>query len=119
MTKFSIPIKPLSVNEAWKGQRYKTDAYKKYEKAMFLLLPKIKVGEGKLGIDIEYGFSNSASDVDNPTKLFLDILSKKYGFNDSRIYELTLRKTIVKKGKEFISVYIEILENSNLKSIKK
>ena len=26
-----IEIKPLSVNTAWKGRRFKTDAYKAYE----------------------------------------------------------------------------------------
>ncbi len=108
---FKIPIKPLSVNEAWQGKRYKTNEYKKYEKAVLILLPKsVKIGKSKLGIDIEYGFSNPLSDVDNPTKLLLDIMQKKYKFNDSQIYELTLRKSIVKKGQEFISIFIEELK---------
>jgi len=35
-------------------------------------------------------------------KLFIDILQKKYLFNDNRIYKATIYKEIVKKGKEFI-----------------
>jgi hypothetical protein len=27
-----------------------------------------------------------ASDYDNPVKIFQDVLSKKYGFNDNRIF---------------------------------
>ena len=34
--------------------------------------------------------------------MVIDILSKKYGFNDNRIYQLFLTKQIVKKGNEFI-----------------
>ena len=65
------------------------------------------VTEEKLKIDIDYDFSNTLSDIDNPTKLILDILQKRYGFNDKMIYELNLKKEIVKKGKEYFSFCIE------------
>ena len=96
-----IKIKPLSVNEAWAGKRFKTPAYKKYENDVLLLLPKIKLPDAPFSMLIQYGFSSKGSDIDNPTKLILDILQKKYGFNDSCIYELTLMKAIVPKGKEY------------------
>lgn len=51
--------------------------------------------------------NNTLSDIDNPTKLILDILQKRYGFNDKMIYELNLKKEIVKKGKEYFSFCIE------------
>ncbi len=102
-----LHFKPLSVNEAWQGKRYKTAKYKKYEVAMLYSLPHDKIPEGKLRIDITYGFSNVNSDIDNPTKMFLDILQKRYNFNDSRIYELNLKKEIVKKGDEFIKYDIK------------
>jgi len=38
-----INYKPLSVNEAWQGKRFKTKAYKDYEKSLMLLLPKIVI----------------------------------------------------------------------------
>ena len=110
MTQLLIPIKPLSVNEAWKGQRFKTDKYKAYEKHCLLILPKLKIDkDAKLKISIEYGFSSKGSDVDNPSKLLLDILQKKYGFNDSHIYEINLKKVIVEKKKEYSKIFIETI----------
>lgn len=34
----------------------------------------------------------------------VDILQKKYGFNDRDIYELHIKKTIVPKGNEYIQI---------------
>ena len=98
-----IPIKPLSVNEAWKGMRFKTPAYETYELALLSMLPFIYIPSGKLEIHFKFGFSNSGSDLDNPVKLCQDILQKKYKFNDSRIYGLTVEKEVVKKGCEYFS----------------
>lgn len=101
-----INIKPLSVNEAWQGRRYKTDKYKAYEKELLYLLPNKKhIGnlEGPLKIDIEFGFSSAASDFDNPVKPLIDILQKKYHFNDNQIYEANIKKVIVDKGDEYVS----------------
>ncbi len=101
-----IDIKPLSVNQAWKGRRFKTDKYKKYEIELMLLLKKIDIPDGNLSLYIDVGFSSNGSDIDNIAKPFIDILQKKYGFNDSRIYQLTIVKSIVKKGDEYIEFYI-------------
>lgn len=105
-----LEIKPLSVNEAWKGRRFKTDKYKHYERSLLLMLPQITVPDGKLDVRIKWGFSSIGSDVDNPCKPFLDCLQKKYGFNDSRIYKLSLEKEKVKKGSEFIDFDILQIE---------
>lgn len=102
-----IEIKPLSVNQAWKGRRFKTPEYRKYEKAVFLTLPKMEIPQGKLSVVYEFGFSNKLADWDNPIKPFQDILQKKYGFNDSRIVSATVIKTVVKKGQEYISFDIK------------
>lgn len=104
-----INIKPLSVNEAWKGRRFKTDKYKNYEKEVLLFLEKIDIPEGKLQITLKWGFSNSNSDWDNPIKPIQDILQAKYGFNDKRIYKGIVDKYDVEKGKEFIEFEIEKL----------
>tara|TARA_R100001244_G_scaffold120472_1_gene90075 strand:- start:202 stop:522 length:321 start_codon:yes stop_codon:yes gene_type:complete len=101
-----INIKPLSVNQCWQGRRFKTPTYKKYEKELLLLLPKLTIPEGNLAIIITFGFSSKASDWDNPIKPFQDILQKRYKFNDSRVYKATVTKEIVKKGKEFIEFTI-------------
>jgi len=109
MKYIKVNLKPLSVNDAWQGKRFKTPKYKQYEKNCLLMLPSLKVSNNRLKISIEYGFSNKMSDVDNPTKLILDILQKKYGFNDNKIYELHLIKKIVEKGNEYFSFFIEEL----------
>jgi Holliday junction resolvase RusA-like endonuclease len=102
-----IEIKPLSVNNAWKGRRFRTDKYKDYQKEITLKLPNIKNDfKGNLKIDIIFGFSSKGSDIDNPLKPFLDCLQKKYGVNDNQIYELHVKKEIVKKGNEFINFEI-------------
>lgn len=104
-----LNIKPLSVNQAWQGRRFKTNIYKNYEKEIIALLPKTQFPEGKVSIEITFGFSNKSSDIDNPLKPFLDILQKKYGFNDKDIYKLTVNKEVVKKGNDFIEFSVQTL----------
>lgn len=107
MILFKLNEKPLSVNEAWQGKRFKTPIYKSYEETILLTMPKGKVDPDEmLRIEFFFGFSNKASDLDNPVKLLLDIAQKKYGFNDKNVFELNVRKCIVKKGDEFIQMGI-------------
>lgn len=107
MISFKLNQKPLSINEAWQGKRFKTLAYNAYEKAMLLQMPKGRIDVDQiLKIEFFFGFSNKASDLDNPVKLLLDIAQKKYGFNDKNVFELNVRKCIVKKGEEFIQMGI-------------
>lgn len=106
MREVKINIKPLSVNEAWQGRRYKTKRYKQYERDVLFVLPKIFIPDGPLAIDLEFGVSTRNADWDNPIKPFVDILQKKYGFNDSRIYRATVTKAIVKKGAEYTTYKI-------------
>jgi Holliday junction resolvase RusA-like endonuclease len=101
-----LNIKPLSVNEAWQGSRFKTKAYLRYEKTLLLMLPKKEL-KNVHKLFIEFGFSSKLADIDNPVKLILDILQKKYGFNDRDIFELNVKKSIVEKSKEFIKIKIE------------
>lgn len=103
----ALKIKPLSVNEAWQGKRYKTQAYKAFEQQLLLMLPNIEVPEGKLKLSLEFGFSNAQSDLSNPLKLVEDILQKKYGFNDNKIYEIHMKKSKASKGAEYIMFEIE------------
>ena len=103
-----IDLKPLSINEAFKGRRFKTDKYKRYEIKLKRLLPEITINDKvDLKIFIEWGLSSLLSDVDNPAKPFIDILQKKYGFNDRYVQELNLRKVKVKKGEEYIKFKIK------------
>ena len=103
-------MKPLSVNEAWQGRRFKTDKYDAYQDEMLLRLPAGKLPEPPYRIFYEFGFSNKQCDFDNPCKPLGDILQKKYNFNDNEIYEAHIRKRIVKKGQEYIRVRIEHID---------
>lgn len=99
----TLNIKPMSVNEAWQGKRYKTAKYKKYTKDVSILLPReITIPKGKLGIRLHFFFSNSASDWDNPIKPLQDIICANYGIDDRHIYLAIVEKFIVKKGEERI-----------------
>ena len=99
-------IKPLSVNEAFRGRKFKTKKYIEFQQEMLLKLPKMDIPEGKLEIHYKIGFSNSNSDLDNAFKQLNDCLQKKYGFNDNLIYRIIADKEIVKKGQEFIEFKI-------------
>ena len=106
-----LNIKPLSVNDAWKGRRFKTDRYKKFQNDVCMLLGPMEIPEGEMILYLEWGFSSKGSDVDNPIKPFTDCLQNKYGFNDNRIIEMHVKKVKVKKGEEYI--IFEIMEMDN------
>jgi Holliday junction resolvase RusA-like endonuclease len=106
-------IKPLSVNECWQGQRFKTQEYKDYEKELLYSLPALKLPKPPYSIYFEFGFSSSASDWDNPVKPLQDILQKKYGFDDKEILEARISKKKVSKGKEYFVVKLESLNINN------
>lgn len=98
-----VKVKPLSVNRCWQGRRFKTKVYKDYEKELLSELPQLYLKpSGKLELRIEVGVSSKLADLDNISKPFIDILQKRYNFNDNRIYSLKLLKKDVEKGKEYI-----------------
>ena len=105
-----VKIKALSVNQCWQGRRFKTPVYKSYEQILLLSLPHtVEIPEGAFHLDVVFGLSSKLNDIDNGLKPFIDILQKKYGFNDRDIYKLTVEKVIVKKGEEFIDFEIKPL----------
>ena len=104
-----INIKPLSINQCFQGRRFKTPKYKQYEKELMLLLPMLSVPDGLLEVVITFGLSSKLNDIDNGLKPFIDILQKKYLFNDRDIYKLIVEKKIVSKGEEFIECEIKKL----------
>lgn len=106
----TIKIKPLSVNEAWQGRRFKTPEYKSYEKALMLLLPNIEIPPRPWDITLIWGV-NPLMDWDNPIKPYQDILQKRYGINDRYIYHADVTKVDVKPGCEFVSFEINTFTN--------
>ena len=75
-----------------------------------LLLPILSVPNGLLEVVITFGLSSKLNDIDNGLKPFIDILQKKYLFNDRDIYKLIVEKKIVPKGAEFIECEINKLK---------
>ena len=97
-----IDIKPLSVNEAYRGRRFATRELTQYKSDLGWLLPKMEVPDGPLAARYVFGTSSRASDADNMVKIFQDAISEHYGFNDSRIYRIEVEKVDVPKGREFV-----------------
>jgi len=98
-----IRIKPLSVNKAWQGKRFKTVDYKAYEFNLTKMLPnEFEAPKGKLELNIKVGYSSPLSDVDNMLKPFIDVLQKKYNFDDKNIFKIVIEKELVSKWREYI-----------------
>jgi hypothetical protein len=94
-------VKPLSVNQCWKGKRFKTDIYNDYEELLLRNLPDMVIPKPPYGIEFVFGFSSASSDWDNPCKPLQDILQKRYGFNDKLIKQAKVTINKVAKGEEF------------------
>lgn len=105
-----IQIKPLSINEAFQGRRFKTPKYKAFENHLLLLLKPMEVPKGRLKLTVTFGLSSKNADWDNCVKTFQDCLQLKYNFNDREIYEANVKKVDVKKGDEFIEFYLELIK---------
>ena len=97
-----VKIKPMSINQAWQGRRFKTPAYKAYREQLQWLLKDCAIPEGDLFLVVEFGVSNMSSDTDNLIKPLQDALQDKYGFNDNRIVGILATKTKTAKSDEFI-----------------
>ncbi len=106
MIKIEKKIKLLSVNECWQGRRFKTSAYKDYEKILMYTLPNYEINYDKYYIICIFNFSSNRADWDNPIKPLQDILQKKYKFNDCDITHALVLKNIVKKKDEGFEIYI-------------
>lgn len=106
-----VNVKPLSVNKAYQGRRFKTLDYKVFEQELLYVLPNtLEVPEGPLMIEFKFGLSNMGGDWDNPIKPAQDVISTKYGFNDNRIMKGSVEKIKVEKGKEYIKFKITKME---------
>lgn len=97
-----ISIKPLTVNRAYQGRRFKTPEHNSYRKELMLRLPDIELPKPPYIVYYEFGFSNSQCDYDNAVKPFQDALQERYGFNDKDIAEAHIKKVVVRKGHEYI-----------------
>ncbi len=110
---YTVNIKPLSVNKAWQGRRYKTPAYRRYAQELQLILPQITLPEPPYSVIYHVYYSSNASDIDNFLKQFNDCLQKKYKFDDKHIYHIEVFKHVVKKGEEKIEFDILHYDEQN------
>ena len=107
-----IAIKPLSVNDAYRGRRFATKELTQYKSDMGWLLPRLEVPDGPLAVRYVFGVSSIGADGDNLIKSFQDIIAEKYGFNDRVIYHWDVTKVDVPKGKEFVEFEIAELSTA-------
>jgi len=102
--KFEVSLPPMSVNEIYRvsryGKIYKTNEARKWENDFFLLLPKprewwARERKRKCALGLQLLFyvpSVDNFDLDNQLKLLIDVLQKKYKFDDRWIHYIEVAK---------------------------
>ena len=110
-----IKRKPMSVNEAWQGRRFRTPTYKQFRKDVTPLLHASRVSsvpkDKPLFVHYVFGVSNMGADIDNPCKPITDILFDFLGVNDNRIEKMFIEKVKTDKGKEFIGFHVDTTDD--------
>ena len=106
MIKVSIPLRAITVNQAWQGRRYSTPAKKAFERDVALLLPKKKVIAGPVSIHYKFYLKHHAtSDYDNCIKVIQDCLvTKGYILDDRFIYHAVIEKIPAKEDKIVVEI---------------
>lgn len=101
-----IPIKPLSINQAFQGRRYKTAECKHYEECLWYLLPKKEKVRGKIHITYRFFLKNhKMMDIDNLVKVLQDMIVKKGYIEDDRlIYRMVVEKVPSKSDRIQIEI---------------
>lgn len=87
MNTIHLALKPLSVNEAWQGRRFKTKKYKDYEELCLMELMIMKPKKFKGWVMVKYSFklkNYKLTDVGNLEKPLSDILVKAGIIEDDR-----------------------------------
>lgn len=89
-----VQEKPLSINDAFQGRRFKTKEYKAYEERLLYQLPKRERLTGPIKVKYLFFLRNhKLTDCDNLIKPLQDILQKAgYFENDRNIYEFQVLK---------------------------
>ena len=95
MIDISLPIKPISINSAYRSiprgnfcTNIKSEQYRQFEKDCFKLLPSKEMIKGEVEMTIEFHLKNryTITDTNNLTKCLIDIIEKAgYIENDNKI----------------------------------
>lgn len=101
-----IDIKPISVNAAFQGKRFKTKDCKEYEASLWYRLPKKPMLTGDVEIWFDFFLVNYAkTDISNLVKVTEDILvKKKYIEDDRKITKMHLAKHKAEKDMMTITI---------------
>ncbi|WP_443088706.1 RusA family crossover junction endodeoxyribonuclease [Vibrio sp. SCSIO 43137] len=110
----------MSANDMYQGRKVKSSAYRRWEMQVARGLPDITIPkETKLSVRAIVRYSNKASDLDNAAKSMLDVLQKRYKFDDKFVYVLKLYKVLVPRGQEGLTIKITELEESKWRNFLK
>lgn len=89
-----IPLRAISVNEAFQGRRFKTDKCNDFCDDFLKVAPRKNTVPGT--VEIEYKFyvkNHKAADYDNLIKITQDMIVKcGYIEDDRKIYKATIHK---------------------------
>ena len=109
MQQVEVRLKPLAVSKAWQGRRFKTQAYKCWQRDFCLLVGKQKPIRGNLSLTLELYLKNDKmSDIDNTLKVIQDSMTLSGMIEDDRfIYELHAYK--YHSDEEFIRITIDTI----------
>jgi Holliday junction resolvase RusA-like endonuclease len=113
MIQKTFELKPLSINRAFQGRRFKTNEYKHYERDLNALGGHFKTIRGDIEVIIEWYLKNDKmTDIDNPTKPVLDYLTKAGAYEDDRkIRALHLYKYKSNKDYDYFRITITKYED--------
>lgn len=106
----TIHIKPLSLNNCFRGRRFDTKAKKVYDRALQRALPFARVDADYFSVTFKFHMRRCfAGDLDNLCKVLLDnIVEKGIIGNDRSVVDIRLMKFPAKKDR--IEVRIEAAE---------
>ncbi|MDY0143726.1 MAG: RusA family crossover junction endodeoxyribonuclease [Bacteroidales bacterium] len=111
MIEATIPIRALSINEAFQGRRFKTKDCKDFCEDFLRVAPRMQILRGI--VEVEYKFhivNHKLADYDNMIKITQDLLVEKnlgYIEDDRKIYKATIYKIPCEKGRERIDILIK------------
>ena len=110
--KFTLSLKPLSLNHCYRGRRFDTPEKKRYDRALQLLIPRVRSKIKGPYYRVIFRFFLKrwlAGDLDNLCKVLLDnIVDAGIISNDRRVVEIMLQKFPAKTDR--IEVEVEGVE---------
>ena len=107
--KATIPLKPLSLNNCYRGRRFSTRQKKQYDRDLQILLPKVRVDGPLYTVTFRFFLQRPfAGDLDNLCKNLLDnIVDRGIITSDKKVVEIHLYK--YRASKDSIEVQVESL----------